>query len=1094
MEITRQNPLPAFPKRRGVFISWAQLGSMLAGIVAIGLIGLLVHWGRGPASERGPRLLIKAFSKQRMIEPRLSGGFKGGAFNAAQNDAPAFNTAEVNEATELIENAFDDSNPYSRLAYGRMLVSKGGKGADALKHLRRAVAELPGKAEPHNDLGVCFMQQGNLEGALDEFNLALESNANMAEALFNRGLCYERLFLRDAASADYSQLLSIERDRSWMDEIKRRHEETSAPIIPIEQQAAVVKAFDTAVADGNNDEARKLINRNLEVLLKQAFRVYSLEYLKAIDAGDQSKADRVLLGLKLIGEEFASGYGDTSITDVTSYLSSLSGEERQIEITLLNEYSKAFEAKNSLEVQAAFEKLRDAFGSRQNYLFEFLSSYSFALCDAYFGDYGACAAKLEQTKNLVNSHKWLYRLSSIESQLGYSYSRDSRDAQAIKYCNQSIEHAKGAPLIESKALQYMANAYGHLGDIKSGLVCLRKSTSLLFTYAPQFGELASNSLEIAEGCRILGNTSLALLYAQQALNFAEQGDNDKTIAQADSFIAVERMRQNQVEEVDERMKRAFDYAAKIDSTDNPYNTQSRVLMRAGEIAAQHNSFESAAQYYSQAEAVILRSQEKIIPRLSVLRGRAAVYTRAKEYSKARADLNRASELIEDYRKNITEQKDRSAFLDASQSVFDDMIVLNAKVLANQREAFDISEKSRARTLLDHYSPQQSANGQSKDAALPNKIAAGNPPASRSVNPLTLTEVQKALPNDLRLVTYSVTNKGTFIYLVTRSGFESAQSEATTGMLDKMVQDYVSGIKRIAPLDELSEKARGLYRYLIGPIESRLGDGKRLCIVPDKTLHFLPFAALVDESGKYFIDSYRLTYAPSASVLVRCLDEARRKGTSSTEKMLAVGNPLFNKAKFPKLKELMDAEREATDSAEFYDKGSVVLNKEKATPAQVRANLINCDIAHLSLHCLVEERTPWLAALVLAEPQKGEDGYSPNNNGLLYLDDIYGMSLPRTRLVILSACESGLGQYYRGEGIVSLVRPFLALKVPTVIASLWSVDSQATAELMIDFHRERKAKNFEAGDALRNAQRNMAKGSSYPHPYYWAPFIMVGSNN
>ncbi|HST20563.1 MAG TPA: CHAT domain-containing protein, partial [Blastocatellia bacterium] len=476
-------------------------------------------------------------------------------------------------------------------------------------------------------------------------------------------------------------------------------------------------------------------------------------------------------------------------------------------------------------------------------------------------------------------------------------------------------------------------------------------------------------------------------------------------------------------------------------------------------------------------------------------GRAAVYTKAKEYSKAREDLELASKLIENYRKNITDQKNRSDFLDASQSVFDDMIGLNAKVFTNQREAFNISEQSRARTLLDNYSSQQGANGQSKDAALPNKSAAGNPPASRSVNPLTLTEVQKALPNDLRLVTYSVTKQGTFIYLVTRSGFESAQSPATTEMLDQVVQDYVSSIRRIAPIDELSQKAQVLYRYLIGPIESRLGDGKRLCIVPDKTLHFLPFAALVDESGKYLIDTYRLTYAPSASVLVRCLAEARRKGTNSTEKILAVGNPLFNKAKFPNLRELRDAEREATKSAEFYNENNrVILNRENATPDQVRANLMNCDIAHLSLHCLVEEKTPWLAALVLAEPQKGEDSYSSNDNGLLYLNDIYGMSLPRTRLVILSACESGLGQYYRGEGIVSLVRPFLALKVPTVIATLWSVDSQATSELMIDFHQERKANNFAAGDALRNAQRRMAKGNSYPHPYYWAPFIMVGSNN
>jgi CHAT domain-containing protein len=105
-----------------------------------------------------------------------------------------------------------------------------------------------------------------------------------------------------------------------------------------------------------------------------------------------------------------------------------------------------------------------------------------------------------------------------------------------------------------------------------------------------------------------------------------------------------------------------------------------------------------------------------------------------------------------------------------------------------------------------------------------------------------------------------------------------------------------------------------------------------------------------------------------------------------------------------------------------------------------------------------------------------------------------MKLPRTKLVILSACQTGLGHYYRGEGIVSLVRPFLALKVPTVVASLYSVDSQATAALMIDFHRLRKKKNLGAGDALRTAQRNMIADATFRHPFYWASFIAVGSSN
>ena len=113
-----------------------------------------------------------------------------------------------------------------------------------------------------------------------------------------------------------------------------------------------------------------------------------------------------------------------------------------------------------------------------------------------------------------------------------------------------------------------------------------------------------------------------------------------------------------------------------------------------------------------------------------------------------------------------------------------------------------------------------------------------------------------------------------------------------------------------------------------------------------------------------------------------------------------------------------------------------------------------------------------------------------NDGLLYLNELYGMRLPRTRLVVLSACQSGLGQYYRGEGIVSLVRPFLAAGAPTVVASLWPVDSKATSDLMIEFHRQRKlAVGINTAEALRKAQTELSR--TYEHPFYWAPFIVVG---
>jgi CHAT domain-containing protein len=227
--------------------------------------------------------------------------------------------------------------------------------------------------------------------------------------------------------------------------------------------------------------------------------------------------------------------------------------------------------------------------------------------------------------------------------------------------------------------------------------------------------------------------------------------------------------------------------------------------------------------------------------------------------------------------------------------------------------------------------------------------------------------------------------------------------------------------------------------------------------------------------------------PSASTLAYCLKQAQQKSAVADEKLLVIGNPLFSREHFTDLLPLPEAEHEARGSAEFYAHPAI-LTGANATKAQTLAELMNCDVAHFSTHCLVKEKTPWLAALVLARASENPD------DELLRLNEFNKIGLLRARLVILSACQSGLGQYYRGEGIVSLVRPFLARSVPSVVASLWPVDSQATATLMIDFHRARKQNGRLAADALRDAQMQMIQSASFNHPYYWAPFVVVGSNN
>jgi CHAT domain-containing protein len=477
----------------------------------------------------------------------------------------------------------------------------------------------------------------------------------------------------------------------------------------------------------------------------------------------------------------------------------------------------------------------------------------------------------------------------------------------------------------------------------------------------------------------------------------------------------------------------------------------------------------------------------------VLRGRAEAYERGKQFDKAGADLDLAIINIEAYRSGITDLQNRSAFMDASQSVFDQSIKLNIEAFDRKEKAFELSEKSRARVLLDQLS--SSAGTQSLTSSHQTAIQPDSIP--------TLANVQAALPEGQRLLTYSVTSERTYLFLVTRDSFSIARSPATTETLDRLVREYVSLLKNPNSSEEMSEQGSKLYEYLIGPIEGALADGKSLCIVPDKALHFLPFAVLVDRSGHYFVENHRLSYAPSAAVLVRSIDEARAKGGIKDESILAVGNPAFDREGFPLLKDLPDAEHEAREASAGYTSKKLLIGMQ-ATENAVRDQLKTCDVAHLAVHCVVAEKSPWLAALVLTEPPKAitadntsktwvRDAQTSREDGLLYLNELYGVSMPHARLVILSACETGLGQYYRGEGIVSLIRPFLAARVPTVVASLWAVDSRATAELMIELHRERRAHTLSASDALRASQIKMIRSEQYQHPYYWAPFISVGAN-
>jgi CHAT domain-containing protein len=290
--------------------------------------------------------------------------------------------------------------------------------------------------------------------------------------------------------------------------------------------------------------------------------------------------------------------------------------------------------------------------------------------------------------------------------------------------------------------------------------------------------------------------------------------------------------------------------------------------------------------------------------------------------------------------------------------------------------------------------------------------------------------------------------------------------------------------------ELPAKAKNLYQILIAPVESFLDKSQYLCIVPDKALNYVPFQALMSPAtGRYLIEDYSLGTAPSATIFVAMGASARAKAERSQEQLLSVGNPHFNRTEFETLPDLRSAAMEAKAVSGLYWKNHLLLHDE-ATETEVRSEIALSDVVHLAMHYVVNDQMEMLSGFPLTPETSGAQNVT---DGFLQAYEIQSLRLTRTRLVILSGCQTATGRQYAGEGAMSAARPFMIAGVPAVVATLWPVDSEASAELMIGFHAHRTRDHLPSAEALRRAQIEMARGddATYQHPYYWSAFQAIG---
>jgi CHAT domain-containing protein/Tfp pilus assembly protein PilF len=418
-------------------------------------------------------------------------------------------------------------------------------------------------------------------------------------------------------------------------------------------------------------------------------------------------------------------------------------------------------------------------------------------------------------------------------------------------------------------------------------------------------------------------------------------------------------------------------------------------------------------------------------------------------------------------------------------------------------------------------------------------------------PVTLNDVREAIPADAALVEFvvyrpydvrSTNSKSRFgapryvAYVLRRTGGPLWVDLGEASAVERGVAAWRRAL--IDPSSrEASRSGRALDEVVMRPVRRLLGDARRLFLSPDGALNLIPFGALTDERNRYLLEDYSITYLTSGRDLLRM-----RLSAESRQGPLVVANPLFEAgaSSSPAPSALATQSRRSADFAgsvftplpgtkgEAAALGAILTGARVYTDAQASEALLKHatgpSILHIATHGFflpdqtrsaaddharaesrgmalvaaggvrVEGENPLLrSGLALAGANRGQGG--DGEDGVLTALEAAGLDLRGTKLVVLSACETGVGEVKNGEGVYGLRRALVLAGAESQVMSLWQVSDEATKDLMIGYYKRLQAGEGRT-EALRAVQLEMLRGggpasTGRRHPFYWASFIQSG---
>lgn len=753
------------------------------------------------------------------------------------------------------------------------------------------------------------------------------------------------------------------------------------------------------------------------------------------------------------------------------------------------------------------------------------------------------------------------------SYIGSLYHVLGDQPRSLEYYNRALieTRAAGNRLWEGIILNNIGLVSYELGDRRKAITYFDQALSIRRSVADRDGEVATLN-NIGRAHDSLGESREALDSFKEGLQIARNANNRRWEAGILGNLGWLYSTQGQKQ----KALQSFDEALPLYRDLEDQRGEASILYGMARVNKDLDELPEALSHIESALSII----ERLRTRITSQQLRSSYFASVREYYDFYIDL-----LMQLNRLHPTEGYDARALAANERSRARSLVESLGEARAEIREGVDQQLLERERSLqqlLDGKTESQmrllAGNHTQEQATLikreieellteyetvEGEIRSRSPRYASLIQfqPVTLQDIQReVVDTDTILLEYALGEERSYVWAVTPSSFNAYE-------LPKRAE-IENAVKRVYPLlatpgdqirrqprlvtEEYSVAAATLSRIVLGPVNSLLLNRKRLLIVSDGALQYVPFAVLPvldkppmqDQAHalrRPLISEHEIVSLPSASTLIALRHQVG--GRKTAMKVVAVlADPVFQRDD-PRVgiltptrpsasateraseqvnsspMEALSKERLTRSAAEVGFKNNqlrfprLVFTRKEATSilaaAQAgtgmealdfRANrtlatsteLSQYRIVHFATHGLLDSEHPELSGLVLSlVNERGEP-----QNGFLQLQDIYNLKLGAD-LVVLSACETALGKEIRGEGLVGLTRGFMYAGAPSVVASLWNVDDVATAELMRRFYGAMLRQGLHPAAALRQAQIEMSEQKRWLSPNYWGAFVIQG---